>query len=171
MAGANLTHGLSRLSTKTTGGRSPEAWVDELPKRWAATSATAGLIASIAILLGPARPLDMAQVVPATLAITALAGLSWLLLGFWARWSLRTHLHISAYAALMAIRDNWLTGSAILAGVPIILRRAVIELGLYPYFPPTEFDDFIAAITAFPVMMLGAYLLSIVSRRALARRI
>jgi len=71
----------------------------------------------------------------------------------------------------MAIRDNWLTGSAILAGVPIILRRAVIELGLYPYFPPTEFDDFIAAITAFPVMMLGAYLLSIVSRRALARRI
>lgn len=171
MAGANLTHELPSVSNTMPRMRSPEVWVNEIPKRWAATGATAGFVISFAIFFSPLRPMGLAQVVPTTLAITALAGLSWLLLGFWARWSLRSHLHISAHAALLAIRGNWLSGSAILAGTPIILRRAAIEFGLYPHVPPTELDDFIAAITAFPVMMFGAYLLSIVSGRALATRI
>lgn len=171
MASANLNYGLPGLSANKPKARSPEAWVDELPRRWAATGAIAGLIISGVIFVGPARPLEMAQAWPITIAITALVGLNWLLLGYWARWSLRSHLELSAHAALMAIRDNWLSGAAILAGTPIILRRAAVELGLYPYARPTEFDDLIAAAIAFPTMMLGAYAMSIISRRALVSRI
>jgi hypothetical protein len=147
-----------------------EEWIAQLPWRWSKAAAFAGLVASgFFVVVQP--PPELYLGVSVVFIVAAQAALCWLLIGLWARWSLRVKLEQSVEAALAAIQDNWLSGAAILAGGPIVLRRLLIELDLYPFGRPSEADDFFAAIIAFPTLMGGAFLLSMISRRALARRI
>ncbi len=147
-----------------------EDWITQLPWRWSKTAGAAGLLASgFFVMVQP--PTKFFLGVSVVFIVGAQAALCWLLIGLWARWSLRVKLEQSVEAALATIQDNWLSGAAILAGGPIVLRRLLIELNLYPFGLPSEADDFFAALIAIPTLMGGALVLSMISRRALARRI
>lgn len=169
---AQSNHVLSRtagpLASRTS---SAELWVVRLPLRWAATGAATGLAISGAVLLIAPFSSGFVEAGLVLLAAAIAGGLNWLLIGYWARWSLREKFAMSPESALAAIRDNWLTGAAILAGAPIVLRRLTIELNLYPGAPPTTAEDVVQAAIALTVLLLGASVLSVISARGLSRQL
>lgn len=148
-----------------------ERWLNQLPTRWAAAGAAAGLALASFILLAASFPGGIIERALVLLAIGVGSGLSWLLIGYWARWSLRAKFSMSPDSAVSSIRHNWLTGAAILAVAPVVLRKAVIELGTYRGVPPTIADDLLQAGAALAVLLTGALALSIVSARGLSRQI
>lgn len=91
---------------------------------------------------------------------------NWLLLGYWARWSLRGPMALSAQAALSSMRDKWLIGAIILALGPIFVRRLLTVLpGTSTY--PTLLNDITDGVVALLVLGSGALALSRVSARGL----
>lgn len=148
-----------------------ERWLNELPIRWAATGAATGLALAAAILfIAPFHGDNIGRAL-VLLAIGGGSGLSWLFIGYWAQWSLRAKFAMSPDSAVSSIRNNWLTGAAILAGAPIVFRKAVIELGIYQNAPPTISDDLLQAAIAFALLLTGAFALSTISARGLSRQI
>lgn len=128
------------------------------------------MIASVSTVIAQPQAMQPYFAASTVLIVTLQTALFWLLIGFWARWSLRVKLEQSVDSALAAIQNNWLNGAAIAAGAPILLRRLIVDLNLYPLGRPTVTDDFLTALIAFPTLMGGAFVLSLISRRALARR-
>lgn len=107
--------------------------------------------------------------VPTGVAVVALSltgAINWLLLGYWARWSLRGPMALSAQTAVNSMRDKWLTGAIILALGPIVVRRLLAVLP-GTAAPPSLLRDISDGSVALVVLGLGALAMSHVSAHSL----
>lgn len=129
-----------------------KAWIDSLPYRWAIGGGlTTGMLLAVLTVPGPGEPVIKAALM---LIGIALAALGWLLTGYWARWSLRPHLQHSLESARASIPNLWVSGAVLLAGLPLVLRRLLAELGAIES-PGSGLAGFVELVTT----MACAYLL------------
>ena len=154
-------------------GRAPtyaSTWLVALPRRWALNGGALGLAFGIALVGLAPMPGGTALNAGYAIAIGISSYLTWFLLGYWARWSLRAKHQLSPASALTSIRDNWLNGAVIIAGAPILLRRMTVELGLIPNDISFR-DDFIQGLAALSVCAIVASAVAVVSSYGLRRQI
>lgn len=129
-----------------------KAWIDNLPYRWAAGGAlTTGVSLALLTVFGLGEPAIKAALI---LTGATLAATSWLLTGYWARWSIQPHFQRSLDSARASIPHLWASGAVLLAGLPLVLRRLFAELGAIES-PSSGLAGFIELIAA----MACAYLL------------
>lgn len=104
-----------------------KAWIDNLPYRWAAGGGLATGV--LLVLLTGFDPDQLAAKVTLISVGIILAASSWLLTGYWARWSMRSYFQQSLDSTRSAIPHLWASGAVLLAGLPLILRRLLAEFG------------------------------------------